>query len=136
MINGHPLDHIALVVADLEEAERLYHSLGFGVAYRERVEDQGVDIVGMRAGECAIELLKPFADESPLVRYRDGKETRLHHIAYRVDNIEGELARLKQLGMKLIDEAPRRGAHGNLIAFIHPSSTADTLIEICQRSEM
>lgn len=133
MINGRPLDHIALVVADLEDAERLYRALGFGVAYRDRVEDQGVDIVGMRAGDCAIELLKPFADESPLVRYRDGKETRLHHIAYRVDNIESELARLKQLGIKLIDETPRRGAHGSLIAFIHPSSTGDTLIEVCQR---
>jgi methylmalonyl-CoA epimerase len=126
------IDHVALVVADLSDAERIYASLGFEVRYRERVADQGVDIVGMRAGDSTIELLKPLAEDSPLDRFRGDKPSRLHHIAYRVSDIEGELARLRSAGIRLIDERPRLGAHGNLIAFIHPSATGGTLIEVCQ----
>lgn len=127
-----PIDHVALVVADLAQAEEIYAALGFDVRYRERVEEQGVDIVGMRAGDSTIELLKPLAADSPLDRFRGDKPTRLHHIAYRVADIEGELARLRSAGLRLIDERPRRGAHGNLIAFIHPSATGGTLVELCQ----
>jgi methylmalonyl-CoA epimerase len=134
MIPDRELDHIALVVADLAEAERIYASLGFEVRYRERVVDQGVDIIGMRAGESTIELLKPLAADSPLERFRGDKTTRLHHLAYRVPDIESELARLRGAGIRLIDDRPRRGAHGNLIAFIHPSATGGTLIELCQPS--
>lgn len=127
-----PIDHVAIVVADLGDAEKIYGSLGFEVRYRERVADQGVDIVGMRAGDSTIELLKPLAEDSPLHRFRGDKPTRLHHIAYRVADIEVELAGLRAAGMRLIDEHPRLGAHGNLIAFIHPSATGGTLIELCQ----
>jgi methylmalonyl-CoA/ethylmalonyl-CoA epimerase len=127
-----PIDHVALVVADLSAAEQIYAALGFEVRYRERVEDQGVDIVGMRAGDSTIELLKPLADDSPLDRFRGEKPTRLHHIAYRVADISEELARLHSAGIRLIDERPRLGAHGNLIAFIHPSATGGVLIELCQ----
>ena len=132
MIPDRELDHIALVVADLAEAERIYTSLGFEVRYRERVADQGVDIVGMRAGESSIELLRPLSEDSSLERFRGDKTTRLHHLAYRVPDIEAELARLRGAGIRLIDDRPRRGAHGNLIAFIHPSATGGTLIELCQ----
>lgn len=127
-----PIDHVALVVADLGQAEKIYAALGFEVRYRERVDDQGVEIIGMRAGDSTIELLKPLAEGSALDRFRGDKPTRLHHIAYRVANIEDELARLRSAGIRLIDERPRRGAHGNLIAFIHPSATGGTLVELCQ----
>ncbi|HME81468.1 MAG TPA: methylmalonyl-CoA epimerase [Candidatus Eremiobacteraceae bacterium] len=126
------LDHIALVVADLERSAALYASLGFEQRYRETVADQGVEIVGMRAGDSTIELLRPLSADSPLVRFLGDKESRLHHIAYRVADIDAELSRLRSHGVRLIDERPRRGAHGNLIAFIHPSATGDALIEICQ----
>ncbi len=126
------LDHVALVVADLAAAERLYERLGFAVRYRERVDDQGVDIVGMRAGESTVELLKPLSEDSPLTRFLGDKPTRLHHFAYRVSDIRAALAELKRQGVRLIDEEPRRGAHGNLIAFVHPSDTGGTLIELCQ----
>jgi len=129
---GWPIDHVALVVADLEESAKLYAKLGFSERYRERIAVQDVDIVGMRAGDATIELLKPLSPESPLVRFLGDKPSRLHHIGYRVDDIEAELVRLKGLGLRLIDETPRRGADGNRIAFIHPSSTAGTLIELCQ----
>jgi methylmalonyl-CoA epimerase len=129
---GWPIDHVALVVADLEESAKLYATLGFTERYRERVEDQGVDIIGMRAGDSTIELLKPLSVDSPLVRFLGDKPSRLHHVGYRVADIEAELERLKGLGMRLIDENPRRGAHGDHVAFIHPSSTGGTLIELCQ----
>lgn len=129
---GKPIDHVALVVADLEESAKLYKTLGFAERYRERVENQAVDIIGMQAGDASIELLKPLQIDSPLVRFLGDKPSRLHHVGYRVDDLEAELERLKALGMHLIDERPRRGAHGNLIAFIHPASTGGTLIELCQ----
>ena len=131
-MDDRAIDHIALVVADLAASEALYLSLGFEVRYRERIEDQEVDIVGMSAGESTIELLRPLRDDSVLVRFLGDKPSRLHHLAYRVASIVDELVRLKALGMRLIDERPRRGAHGNLIAFIHPSATGGALIEICQ----
>ena len=132
MTDGRAIDHIAIVVADLADAERRYASLGFSVRYRERVEDQGVDIVGMRAGDGSIELLRPIAADSPLIRYLGDKPSRLHHFAYRVPDLDAELKRLASQGVRLIDEQPRRGAHGNLIAFIHPSETGGTLVELCQ----
>jgi len=125
-------DHVALVVADLERSAALYISLGFAERYRERIDDQDVDIVGMRAGDTTIELLKPLRADSPLVRFLGDKPSKLHHIAYRVADIKAELRRLKDVGVQLIDEQPRRGAHGNLIAFIHPSATGGALIEVCQ----
>ena len=132
MIEGRPIDHVGIVVADLAEAEKRFASLGFDVRYRERVEDQGVDIVGMGAGDGTIELLCPLSPDSPLVRYLGDKPSRLHHFAYRVADIAAELAALAARGVRLIDEQPRRGAHGNLIAFLHPSETGGTLVELCQ----
>jgi methylmalonyl-CoA/ethylmalonyl-CoA epimerase len=126
------IDHVALVVADLERSAALYATLGFAERYRECVDDQDVDIIGMRAGDTTIELLKPLKADSPLVRFLGDKPSKLHHVAYRVTDIEAELRRLKELGVQLIDERPRRGAHGNLIAFIHPSATGGVLIEVCQ----
>ena len=127
-----PIDHVALVVADLARSATLYKALGFEERYCEVVADQGVEIVGMRAGDSTIELLRPLSADSPLLAFLGDKESRLHHVAYRVADINAELARLKSQGTRLIDEQPRRGAHGNLIAFIHPSSTGDVLIEVCQ----
>jgi methylmalonyl-CoA epimerase len=129
------IDHVALVVADLERSAALYVTLGFSERYRERVEEQGVDIVGMGSGDSTIELLKPLQPDSPLVRFLGDKPSKLHHVAYRVTDIEAELQRLKGLGVQLIDERPRRGAHGNLIAFIHPSATGGALIEVCQPAD-
>lgn len=126
------LDHVAIVVADLEESEHHYAALGFRVRYRERVEDQGVDIVGLQAGKSTIELLKPLQANSPLVRFLGTQRSRLHHLAYQVDDLPAELARLAAAGVPLIDRTPRRGAHGNTIAFIHPSYSGGTLIELCQ----
>lgn len=127
------LDHVGLIVADLDASERTYAALGFAVRYRERIADQDVDVIGMTAGDSTIELLKPLSADSPLERFRAAKNSRIHHFAYRVEDIRAELVRLDRLGIKLIDKAPRHGAHGNLVAFIHPSATGDALVELCQR---
>jgi methylmalonyl-CoA epimerase len=128
------IDHIAIVVKDLDAAIDLYtQTLGFQPLYRETIADQGVEAVGLQAGASVIELLRPLDPDSPIARFRGDAETKLHHTAYRVDDIETALADYKAKGVRLIDERPRKGAHGNLIAFLHPKSTGGVLIELCQR---
>jgi methylmalonyl-CoA epimerase len=128
-----PIDHVAIVVADLESSLALYTgALGFTEIYREVVADQGVETVGLRCGDAAIELLRPLDPDSAVARYRGDAASKVHHTAYRVSDLAAELARLRERGVRLIDETPRRGAHGNLIAFLHPKSTGGILIELCQ----
>lgn len=134
MMIDAPIDHVAIVVKDLDAAIALYTTtLGFSQVYREIVADQGVEAVGLRTGDAVIELLRPLDEVSPIAKYRGDAEAKLHHTAYRVADIRAELQRLKQAGVRLIDEQPRRGAHGNTIAFLHPKSTGGVLIELCQR---
>jgi methylmalonyl-CoA epimerase len=129
------IDHVAIVVQDLEDTLRFYTgTLGFKEVYREVIYDQGVEAVGLEAGESFVELLLPLDEESPIARYRGDAATKLHHTAYRVSDIEATLTKLKAGGVRLIDERPRRGAHGNLIAFLHPKATGGVLIELCQRT--
>jgi methylmalonyl-CoA/ethylmalonyl-CoA epimerase len=131
-----PIDHVAIVVKDAEAAIALYtQTLGFSLVYREIVEDQGIEAIGLRTGDAVIELLRPLSEDSPVARFRGDADSKLHHTAYRVGDIRAELARLKDAGIRLIDETPRRGAHGNTIAFLHPKSTAGVLIELCQPAE-
>ncbi len=128
------IDHIAIVVADLEATLAIYtQRLGFEQIYRETIAEQGVEAVGLRAGESSIELLRPLDESSPIARFRGEAASKLHHTAYRVDDLVAEIAALKARGVRMIDERPRKGAHGNLIAFIHPSSTAGVLVELCQQ---
>ena len=128
------IDHVAIVVKDLTKTLDLYtKTLGFKQVYRETLADQGVEALGLQAGSSIIELLRPLDENSSVARYRGNAETKLHHTAYRVADLRAELARLKAAGVRLIDEEPRRGAHGNLIAFLHPRSTQGVLIELCQK---
>jgi methylmalonyl-CoA epimerase len=129
------IDHVAIVVKDLDETLRVYtKTLGFKEVFREVVYDQGVETVGLEAGGSFIELLLPLDENSPIARYRGDAETKLHHTAYRVADIEAKLSELKDAGVRMIDERPRKGARGNLIAFLHPKSTGGVLIELCQPS--
>jgi methylmalonyl-CoA epimerase len=130
------IDHVAIVVKDLDATIDLYtRVLGFRQVYRETVADQGVEAVGLAAGDSVIELLLPLDPQSPIARFRGDAETKLHHTAYRVDDIRSALADYKAKGLRLIDERPRRGAHGNLIAFLHPKSTGGVLVELCQKMD-
>ena len=135
-MNGYALDHVAIVVRDLEATLDLYvTTLGFVTVYRETISDQGVEAVGLRAGDSIIELLRPLDEGSPIARFRGDADTKLHHTAYRVSDIHAELARLRAKNVRLIDESPRAGAHGNTIAFLHPKSTGGVLVELCQPPE-
>ncbi|MGC1380830.1 MAG: methylmalonyl-CoA epimerase [Candidatus Baltobacteraceae bacterium] len=127
------IDHVAIVVKDLEGTVRLYtETLGFDEVYREVIYDQGVEAVGLRAGGSFVELLLPLDETSPIARYRGDAATKLHHTAYRVADIDSKLRELKAKGVRLIDERARKGAHGSLIAFLHPKATGGVLIELCQ----
>ena len=129
------IDHLGVAVADLDIALALYEgSFGLQVHHREVIEDQGVEAVALQIGETSIELLRPIRDDSPIARFLADKGPGFHHIAYSVDDIEGALARLKDQGVRLVDETPRVGLGGSKIAFVHPKSTFGVLSEIVQRS--
>jgi methylmalonyl-CoA/ethylmalonyl-CoA epimerase len=131
------IDHVGIVVKDLDGTLRLYtQTLGFKEVYREVLYDQGVEAVGLEAGESYVELLLPLDEGSALARYRGEAATKLHHTAYRVPDIEAKLSELKAKGVRLIDEHARKGAHGSLIAFLHPQATDGVLIELCQPHPM
>jgi methylmalonyl-CoA/ethylmalonyl-CoA epimerase len=129
------LDHIGIAVADLDEALAFYRdALGLEVQVPEDVLSQGVRVHFMPAGGAAIELLEATAEDSPIARYVAKRGPGLHHITLRVDDIGAALARLKSRGVRLIDEVPRPGAHGSLVAFIHPASAHGVLVELSQHA--
>lgn len=131
------IDHVGIVVRDLDATLRLYtETLGFKEVYREVIYDQGIEAVGLEAGESYVELLLPLDENSPIARYRGDASTKLHHTAYRVADIEAKLSELKAKGVRLIDEHARKGAHGSLIAFLHPKATDGVLVELCQPHPM
>ena len=127
------LDHIGIAVANAEEALRFYRdALGLEIEAPEEVPSQRVRAHFIQVGETAIELLEATADDSPIAKYVAKRGPGVHHITLRVDDIGEALARLKARGVRLIDETPRAGAHGALVAFIHPSSAHGVLIELKQ----
>lgn len=128
------LDHIGIAVANIGEALRFYRdALGLDVEPPEEVVSQRVRAHFIPLGESALELLEATDDSSPIAKYNAKRGPGLHHITLRVDDIRAALARLKERGVRLIDEVPRPGAHGSLVAFIHPSSAHGVLVELMQR---
>jgi methylmalonyl-CoA/ethylmalonyl-CoA epimerase len=101
----------------------------------ERVEAQGVEVCFLGTGFGKIELVRPLGPDSPVARFLTRRGTGLHHIAYRVADIDTTLQRLATDGMELIDRVPRPGAHGHRVAFIHPRSTGGVLVELVQPAE-
>jgi methylmalonyl-CoA epimerase len=127
------LDHVGIAVVDLREALAFYRdALGLDVEAAEDVPSQRVRAHFIPVGESAIELLEATAEDSPIARYVTKRGPGLHHITLRVDDIRGVLAQLKGRGVRLIDETPRPGAHGSLVAFIHPASAHGVLVELKQ----
>ena len=127
------LEHIGIAVVSLDEALAFYRdALGLEVEVPEDVPSQRVRAHFMRAGGAALELLEATAEESPIAKFVAKRGPGLHHITLRVDDIAAALERLKARGVRLIDEVPRPGAHGSLVAFIHPSSAHGVLIELTQ----
>lgn len=128
------IEHIGIAVANLEEPARIFRQL-LGIRDRktEEVADQQVitDIFDTGAGK--VELLRATSEDSPITTFLQQRGPGLHHIAFRVDDLRAWLEHLKEQGVELIDEEPRPGAEGCLIAFLHPRSTAGILVELCQR---
>lgn len=127
------IDHIGIAVRSLEAACAFYsNELEMELKAIEVVAEQGVRVAQFRAGEGRLELLEPVGEESPVARFLARRGEGIHHICLEVGDISAEIERLRAAGVRLIDEVPRRGAHGCLIAFIHPSATGGVLIEISQ----
>lgn len=127
------IDHIGIATRGIDEAAKFYRDvLGLEVAEIEDVAEQKVRVAMLPIGESRIELLEATSEDSPISRFLEKRGPGIHHLAVRVDDIQTALAELKQKGAHLIDEEPRRGAGGCLVAFVHPSSTGGVLLELVQ----
>ena len=129
------INHIGIAVKSLEEAIPFYRdSLGMAFGGTEEVADQKVKVAFFGVGESKIELLEPTSEESPIAKFLEKNGPGMHHVAYEVEDLPAALASLEKQGVKLIDTKPRLGAHGTLIAFVHPKSSNGVLTELCQSS--
>ena len=129
----YPLDHLGIAVTKLDAAISEYErNFGFKLHLRERIESQKVELCFLKLDNTLIELLTPTHPSSTLQKFMDKRGPGLHHICYRVTDINAELRRLSALGHDLIDKEPRPGADNTLIAFIHPKTLGGVLTELCQ----
>ncbi|MGE0707824.1 MAG: methylmalonyl-CoA epimerase [Planctomycetota bacterium] len=125
------IDHLGIAVRDLEASERLFASLlGTGSSGREVVETEGVEVSFFQVGESRLELLRPTRPESAIQAALDRRGEGIHHMALSVDDIDAEVARLREAGFQFVGEAPRPGAGGHRVAFIHPKSAGGILVEL------
>jgi methylmalonyl-CoA/ethylmalonyl-CoA epimerase len=128
------IDHIGIATGQLRETIALWqNALGLEVDSTEDVDEQGVRIAMLPIGETHVELLEPLTQESPVGKFLEKRGPGIHHIAIQVDDIRAVLEQLKEKGARLIDETPRVGARGCLVAFVHPSSTNGVLLELVQQ---
>jgi methylmalonyl-CoA epimerase len=128
------LDHVGIAVGNVDDALRFYRdALGLTVGPPEEVASQRVRARFIPTGDSALELLEATAEDSPIAKYVATRGAGLHHITLRVEDIAAVLGRLKARGVRLIDEAARPGAHGSLVAFVHPASAHGVLVELTQK---
>lgn len=131
--NFKHIEHIGIAVANIEEACKRYTNLLGVKPYKfETVEAQGVTTAFFLVGNNKIELLEGTTPESPISKFIASRGEGIHHIAYAVDNIDFEMARLKAEGFRLLNEQPSFGADNKLICFVHPKDAHGTLTELCQ----
>ena len=127
------IDHVGVAVEDIDTALELYQqALRMPLVHRETVTEQGVEAALLDVGDGHVELLQPLGPETAVGRFLARRGEGLHHIAYRVEDIEQALSELTQAGMRLIDQQPRTGIRGSRVAFVHPASTGGVLTEIVQ----
>jgi methylmalonyl-CoA/ethylmalonyl-CoA epimerase len=125
--------HIGIAVKEIAEAQKTFETLlGMTPSHIERVDAQKVDVSSFHVDDTNIELTAGIAEDSPITKFIEKRGEGIHHMAFEVDDIHAELRRLKEAGVRLIDEEPRMGADNFLVAFIHPKSAGGVLVEICQ----
>jgi methylmalonyl-CoA/ethylmalonyl-CoA epimerase len=128
------LDHIGIAVKSLDAA-KIYQDLGLRIDHVETVETQKVKTAFLSVGDSNLELLEPTSPDSPIAKFIEKRGEGIHHICLRVDDIEAQLASLREKGYRLINEAPVPGAHGCRVAFLHPSAGNGVLIELSEEHE-
>jgi len=128
------IEHVALAVKDVDAPSNLFGSLlGIEHTSSEEIMDQKVNTHIFDTTYGKIELLNPISDDSPISKFLENRGEGIHHIAFKVDKLQPALDYLKDNGIQLIDETPKIGAEGLLVAFLHPKSTYGVLIELCQQ---
>ena len=133
MIGLTDVDHVGLACVDLDASVADYRRvLGVEPSHRKRVVDQGVEEVLFPVGTSYVQLLGALGPDTPVGRFLASRGPGLHHVAYRVRDIEAALTALREDGVRLIDAAPRPGSRGTLIAFVHPASMGGVLVELVQ----
>jgi methylmalonyl-CoA/ethylmalonyl-CoA epimerase len=130
------IDHVGIAVDDIDASLTVYRDLlGMPLVHRETVAEQGVDAALLDVGDGHIELLQPLGPDTAVGKFLAKRGPGLHHVAYRVDDIDQALTALAQSGARLIDERPRTGIRGSRVAFVHPGATGGVLTEIVQPAE-
>ena len=127
------IEHIGIATKGIDEAARFWReALGLNIGEAEEVAEQKVRVAMLPLGESKIELLEGTSADSPISKFVEKRGPGIHHIAVKVDDIRAALGKLKAEGARLIDQEPRTGAGGCLVAFVHPSSTGGVLLELVQ----
>ncbi|TMI94577.1 MAG: methylmalonyl-CoA epimerase [Bacteroidetes bacterium] len=127
------VEHIGIAVKTLADSVPLFEKLLNSQCYKtERVESEKVNTAFFKSGDTKIELLESIAENGVIAKFIEKKGESLHHIAFEVENIELEMARLKSEGFILLNEKPKRGADNKFVCFLHPKSTNGVLIELCE----
>lgn len=136
-MNISHIEHLGIAVKSLDEAIPYYENiLGMKCYSIEEVADQKVKTAFFKVGQTKLELLEPTSDESPIAKFIEKRGEGIHHLAFAVeDGVANALAEMEGKGVHLIDKAPRKGAEGLNIAFIHPKSTHGVLTEFCEKPE-
>ena len=128
------LDHIGIAVKSIDAAKKIYEDLGLAIEHVESVDTQKVRTAFLSVGDANLELLEPSGPDSTIAKYIEKRGEGIHHICLRVDDLEAQLARLKERGYRLINEAPVPGAHGCRVAFLHPAAGNGVLIELSEKT--
>ena len=130
------IDHIGIATRGIEESLGFWRdALGLEVKHTETVEEQGVRVAMLPVGEPRVELLEPTGPDSPVAKFLEKRGPGIHHVAVRVADIRAALARLTAGGARLIDEEPRVGAGGCLVAFVHPAASGGVLLELVEHTD-
>jgi methylmalonyl-CoA/ethylmalonyl-CoA epimerase len=129
------IEHIGIATEKIDDALAFWRdALGLAVVHTEEVAEQGVRVAMLPVGEPRVELLEPTHEESPVAKFLRKRGPGIHHVAVRVEDIRAALARLKSQGARLIDDEPRTGAGGCLVAFVHPQSAGGVLLELVEHT--